>query len=98
MLGIAVIQVQDLALGLVEFHEVIMGPTLQFVQVSLDGIPSLQCVTASHSLVVSVNSPRMPSVPLSMFLTKFVKQLLSNDLGHCNKFFLALAVLKADPV
>ena len=32
---------QDLALGLVELHEVGMGPPLKSVQVHLDGIPSL---------------------------------------------------------
>ena len=40
-LGIAPTQVQDLALGLVELHEVHMGPLLQPVKVSLDGISSL---------------------------------------------------------
>ncbi|PKU43757.1 hypothetical protein llap_5947 [Limosa lapponica baueri] len=38
-------QVQDLALGLVELHEVCMGPPLKPVQVPLDGTPSLQCVS-----------------------------------------------------
>ncbi|KAK4830748.1 hypothetical protein QYF61_013198 [Mycteria americana] len=44
VLGIAPTRVQDLALGLVEFHEVCMGPPLKPVKVPLDGIPSLQCV------------------------------------------------------
>jgi len=38
VLGVAPTQRQDLALGLVEPHEVHMGPPLQLVQVSLDGI------------------------------------------------------------
>ncbi|PKU42690.1 rna-directed dna polymerase from mobile element jockey-like [Limosa lapponica baueri] len=42
--GIALTQVQDPALGLVELHEVHTGPPLQPVQVPLDGIPSLQSV------------------------------------------------------
>ena len=42
MLGIALTHVQDLALGLVELHEVCMGPCLKPVQVPLDGILALQ--------------------------------------------------------
>ncbi|KAK4827359.1 hypothetical protein QYF61_017284 [Mycteria americana] len=41
MFGIALTQVQDLALGLVELHEVRMGPPLKPVKVPLDGISSL---------------------------------------------------------
>ena len=52
MLGIALIQVQDLALGLVEPHEVCIGPPLKPVQVPLDGIPSLQCVNRTTQLGV----------------------------------------------
>ena len=37
--GVALTQVQDLALGLVEPHEVHKGPLLKLVQVPLDGIP-----------------------------------------------------------
>lgn len=40
VLGIAPVQVQDLSLGVVEFHEVCTGPTLKPVQVLLDSIPS----------------------------------------------------------
>ncbi|KAK4822221.1 hypothetical protein QYF61_011862, partial [Mycteria americana] len=39
--GVVLTQVQDFALGLVEPHEVSIGPLLKFVQVALDGIPSL---------------------------------------------------------
>ncbi|KAK4810749.1 hypothetical protein QYF61_007723 [Mycteria americana] len=42
MFGIALTQVQDLALSLVEPHEVHMGPLLELVQVPLNGIPSLK--------------------------------------------------------
>jgi len=35
-------QVQDLALGLVETHEVHTGPILELVQVPLDGFASFQ--------------------------------------------------------
>ncbi|KAK4825950.1 hypothetical protein QYF61_003468 [Mycteria americana] len=41
ILGISQTQVQDLALGLVEVHEVCMGLLLKPVKVPLDGIPSL---------------------------------------------------------
>ncbi|PKU30025.1 krueppel-like factor 9 [Limosa lapponica baueri] len=40
-------KVQDLALGLVEFHEVHMGPPLKPVQILLYGIPSFQCVNCT---------------------------------------------------
>ncbi|KAK4822266.1 hypothetical protein QYF61_012105 [Mycteria americana] len=40
--GVALTHVQDLALGLVEPHEVHMGPLLELVQVPLDGILSLR--------------------------------------------------------
>ncbi|GAB0196099.1 cAMP-dependent protein kinase inhibitor alpha [Grus japonensis] len=52
VLGIALTHVQDLALGLVELHEVHMGPLLQPVKVPLDGIPSLQQVNRSTQLEV----------------------------------------------
>ena len=44
VLGIALAQMQDLALGLVELHEVCTGPPLKPVQDPLDCIPALQCV------------------------------------------------------
>jgi len=39
--------VQDLALSLIEPHEVYTGPPLQLVQVSLDDILSLRCVSCT---------------------------------------------------
>ncbi|KAK4821259.1 hypothetical protein QYF61_017137 [Mycteria americana] len=50
VLGIAPTHVQDLALGLVELHEVHMGPPLKPVKVPLDGIPSLQRVICTTQL------------------------------------------------
>jgi len=44
--------VQDLALGLVEPHEVHVGPLLQLVQVPLDGILSFWCVIYTTQLGV----------------------------------------------
>jgi len=41
ILRIAPTHVQNLALGLVEHHEVLAGSVLKPVQVPLDGIPSL---------------------------------------------------------
>ncbi|KAK4810921.1 hypothetical protein QYF61_013329 [Mycteria americana] len=52
ILGIALTQVQALALGLVELHEVHMGPLLKPVQVPLDGIPSLQQINCTTQLGV----------------------------------------------
>ncbi|KAK4806151.1 hypothetical protein QYF61_001078 [Mycteria americana] len=50
--GVAPTQVQDLALGLVEPHEVRTGPRLQPVKVPLDGIPSLRHVNCTTQLGV----------------------------------------------
>jgi len=43
---------QDLALSLVEPHEVHTGPFLELVQVPLDGIPSFWCVSCTTQLGV----------------------------------------------
>ncbi|GAB0183112.1 cAMP-dependent protein kinase inhibitor alpha [Grus japonensis] len=55
LLGIEPTHVQDLALGLVELHEVHIGPPLQPVKVPLDGIPSLQRVNHTTQLGVVSN-------------------------------------------
>ncbi|KAK4829425.1 hypothetical protein QYF61_004300 [Mycteria americana] len=52
ILGVAPTQAQDLALGLVEPHEIHMCPLLQLVQVPLDGILSLRCVNHTTQLGV----------------------------------------------
>ena len=52
MLGIALTNVQDLALDLVELHEVHTGPPLQPVEVALDGVLSLQRVNCTIQLGV----------------------------------------------
>ncbi|KAK4830124.1 hypothetical protein QYF61_008551 [Mycteria americana] len=49
-LGIAPTQVQDLALGLVELHEVLTGPLLKPVKILLDGIPPSSISAAPLSL------------------------------------------------
>jgi len=43
---------EDLALGLVEPHEVHAGQLLELVQVPLDGIPSFWCVNCTTHLGV----------------------------------------------
>ena len=43
---------QDLALGLVELHEVHTGPVLKPVKVPLDGIPFLQLINCIAQLGV----------------------------------------------
>jgi len=56
VLGIVLTQMQDLALGLVELHEVHTGPPLKAVQVPLDGIPSLRsCLTSPVLFNIFIN-------------------------------------------
>ena len=52
ILGVASTQVQDLALGLVEPHEVHTGPLLKLIQVPVDGISSLRGVNHTTELGV----------------------------------------------
>jgi len=68
--GIAPTHVQDLALGLVELHDVHMGPPLKTVRVPLNGIPFFQLVNRSTQLGVTGKLAEQNSVPLSMLLTK----------------------------
>ena len=51
-MGIASTQVQDLAFGFVEPHEVLLSQLLKTVKVSLNGIPSLWCVDFTTQLGV----------------------------------------------
>jgi len=51
-LEIASVQVQDLALGLVEPHEVHTRPVLQLVQVPLNGVLSFWCVNCTTQIGV----------------------------------------------
>jgi len=53
ILGVTPTQVQDSALGLVEPHVVHIGPLLRLVQVSLDGIMSLRCVSRTTQIGVT---------------------------------------------
>ena len=56
MLGIALTQLQDLALDFDELHEVGMGPPLQPVQVllSLGGVQEMFRCTEGHGLVGNI--------------------------------------------
>jgi len=52
VLGIALTQMLDLALGLVEPHQVCTGSPLKPIKVPLDGIPSLQHIDCTTQLAV----------------------------------------------
>ena len=76
VLGIVPTHVQDLALGLVELHEVRMGPPLKPVKVPLDGIPSLwgfegRVQGGSQGKTVSQPKWGTPNVPLHRVLIPF---------------------------
>ena len=69
---------QDLALGLVDPHEVHTGPLLQLVQVSLDGIPSLRYVDRTTRLGVicklaeGILNPTVIDEDLAFVLVQFL--------------------------
>ena len=49
IVGVALTQVQDLVLDLVEPHDVHMDPLLEFAQVPLNGTPCLRCISCTHT-------------------------------------------------
>ncbi|KAK4823520.1 hypothetical protein QYF61_003029 [Mycteria americana] len=74
VLGIAPTHVQDLALGLVDLHEVCMGPPSKSVKVPLGGIPSLQRVNCTMQPGV-VDKPAEGALSPTVHVTnKEVKQ------------------------
>ncbi|GAB0180776.1 cAMP-dependent protein kinase inhibitor alpha [Grus japonensis] len=77
ILGIAPTHVQDLALGLVELHEVHMGPPLKPVQVPLDGIPSLRCVNCTTQLGVICKLAECALDPTVYVIDEDIKQYWS---------------------
>ncbi|KAK4810366.1 hypothetical protein QYF61_019285 [Mycteria americana] len=88
--GCPAAQVQDLALGLVEPHEVHMDPLLQLVQVPLDDIPSFWRVNPPLSLVSSANLLRVYLIPLSMSLMKILNSTSPNSIASrrtCSMIF-----------
>ncbi|KAK4826741.1 hypothetical protein QYF61_010994 [Mycteria americana] len=74
---IAPTQVQDLALGLVEFQEVHMGPLLKSVTVPLYGIPSLQHINCTTQLGVICKFAKGALDPI-MLLMKILNSTGSN--------------------
>ncbi|KAK4832392.1 hypothetical protein QYF61_022247 [Mycteria americana] len=74
VLGIAPTHVQDLALGLLEPHEVHMCPPLQLVQVPLGGIPSFQLVDCTTQLDVISKCAEGALNPTVHVTNKDVKQ------------------------
>ena len=52
VLGIVLTQMQDLALGLIELHEVGLGRPLKPVHIPWNDIPSLLCVNCTTQLGV----------------------------------------------
>ncbi|KAK4828346.1 hypothetical protein QYF61_026007 [Mycteria americana] len=74
ILQIALAQVQDLALGLTELHEVHMGPLLKPVKVPLDGIPSLKHINCTTQLGVICKLAEGTGM-----------KALQNPLALCNK-------------
>jgi len=71
ILGVALTQVQDFALGLVEPHEVHIGPPLQLVQVTLDDISSFWHVNCTTQLGVIFKLAES-ALNLAMSLTKIL--------------------------
>ena len=70
ILGISPDQVQDLALGFPELHEICMGTPFKPIKVSPNGTPSSSKPTTPPCLVSSSNLLRVHSVPLSVLLIR----------------------------
>lgn len=64
MSGIVPTQDEQLALAIVELHEVLVDPLLQLGQVPLDGIPSFSCINSPLNFMSSANLLRVDSVSL----------------------------------
>ncbi|KAK4822945.1 hypothetical protein QYF61_023445 [Mycteria americana] len=75
--GVALTQVQDLALGLVEPHEVHTGPLLQLVQVPLDDIPSFRHVNCTTQLGVICKLAEGALDPTLYIIDEDIKQYWS---------------------
>ena len=70
----ALTHVQDLALSLVEAHELHTGPFLNLVQVPLDGIPSLRHVNRTTQLGVICRVAESTLDPTVSIISEDVKQ------------------------
>jgi len=82
MFGIALIQVQDLALGFVELHEIFMGPPLKTVKVPLNGIPFLWYVTHTMELGVICKFTEGMLNPTVMSPVKILNGAGSHEADH----------------
>ncbi|KAJ7414783.1 hypothetical protein BTVI_40233 [Pitangus sulphuratus] len=84
MSGIAPTQVQHLAFGFVELHEVLMGPLLKLIQVPLDGI-LFCCVNCTAQLGVTCKLAESALDPTVYVIDIDIKEHESQDLcpeGH----------------
>jgi len=92
VLGIALTQVQNLALGFVELHEVCTGPSLKLVKVPLDGIPSHQCV--NHTTQSQLDMQVLSAVEICDTLQPFIELFSSLHLV-CSAWFSPLYLMTA---
>ncbi|KAK4814985.1 hypothetical protein QYF61_009012 [Mycteria americana] len=72
--GVAVAQVQDLALGLVKPHTIDLGPSIQPVQVPLQSLPTLQQINTPTQLGVICKLTESTLDPFVQIIDKDVKQ------------------------
>ncbi|KAK4831520.1 hypothetical protein QYF61_018122 [Mycteria americana] len=72
--GVAVAQVQDLALGLVEPHTIDLGPSIQPVQVPLQSLPTLQQINTPTQLGVICKLTEGALDPFIQIIDKDIKQ------------------------
>ncbi|KAK4811271.1 hypothetical protein QYF61_023323 [Mycteria americana] len=72
--GVAVAQVQDLALGLVEPHTIDLGPSIQPVQVPLQTLPTLQQINTPTQLGVICKLTEAALDPFIPIIDKDIKQ------------------------
>ncbi|KAK4820046.1 hypothetical protein QYF61_017892 [Mycteria americana] len=77
--GIAVAQVQDLALGLVEPHTVDLGPLIQPVQVPLQSLPTLKQINTPTQLGVVCKLTENTLDPFVHIIDKDIKQNWPQD-------------------
>ncbi|KAK4810577.1 hypothetical protein QYF61_007314 [Mycteria americana] len=72
--GVVVVQVQDLALGLVEPHTIGPSPSIQPVQVPLQSLPPLQQINTPTQLGVICKLPESALDPFVQIIDKDIKQ------------------------
>ncbi|KAK4828640.1 hypothetical protein QYF61_000288 [Mycteria americana] len=72
--GVAVAQVQDLALGLVKPHTVDLSPSIQPVQVPLQSLPTLQQINTPTQLGVVCKLTESTLDPFVQIIDKDIKQ------------------------